>query len=374
MGGERAGDGGDQRVRPGHRQARHPLRAALPVAGGPRRATTRNPAAPAATASRPIAPCSICAATRPCSSSSWPAATRRRRTSTRVYTPCASRHPTAGWTLDALQAALGPARSKVQVALRCCASSAWSRRTATGASPLQASALDERHAACAAAGLPRQARERPRRCSSRWCSTRQTGHCRWQVLLAHFGEDEGFERCSTCDNCQRIARAEAERSERAQAGPDPLHRPLPEPAARGRSSRVARCGCRATAAARRERRYAERDGALSEWGQPLLPRGDTCAPRIASRESRRTTRSSAGTALPVRPHGNQQHPRRKPSSHPVPRVATPTRSARATLGQRLRHPGERGFDALDEGEIGGERVHHGSDTDAEPAPASAVPR
>jgi ATP-dependent DNA helicase RecQ len=29
----------------------------------------------------------------------------------------------------------------------------------------------------------------------------QTGFCRWKVLLEHFGEGEGFDRCGRCDNC-----------------------------------------------------------------------------------------------------------------------------------------------------------------------------
>ena len=37
----------------------------------------------------------------------------------------------------------------------------------------------------------------------------QTGLCRWKVLQGHFGEDEGFERCNTCDNCLRMAMAQA---------------------------------------------------------------------------------------------------------------------------------------------------------------------
>jgi ATP-dependent DNA helicase RecQ len=31
------------------------------------------------------------------------------------------------------------------------------------------------------------------------------GLCRWRVLLEHFDEEEGFERCGVCDNCLRLA-------------------------------------------------------------------------------------------------------------------------------------------------------------------------
>jgi ATP-dependent DNA helicase RecQ len=29
----------------------------------------------------------------------------------------------------------------------------------------------------------------------------QSAQCRWKELLNYFGEDEGLERCATCDNC-----------------------------------------------------------------------------------------------------------------------------------------------------------------------------
>ncbi|MEO7710458.1 MAG: RecQ family zinc-binding domain-containing protein [Caldimonas sp.] len=55
----------------------------------------------------------------------------------------------------------------------------------------------------------------------------QTGYCRWKVLLDHFDEDEGFERCGTCDNCERMAAAEADSTAQPEPVPDPLHKPLP---------------------------------------------------------------------------------------------------------------------------------------------------
>ena len=30
----------------------------------------------------------------------------------------------------------------------------------------------------------------------------QGAQCRWKMLLEYFGEDEGFDRCGTCDNCR----------------------------------------------------------------------------------------------------------------------------------------------------------------------------
>lgn len=36
----------------------------------------------------------------------------------------------------------------------------------------------------------------------------QSGRCRWLMLLTHFEQAEGFQRCGSCDNCVRMQRAE----------------------------------------------------------------------------------------------------------------------------------------------------------------------
>jgi ATP-dependent DNA helicase RecQ len=56
----------------------------------------------------------------------------------------------------------------------------------------------------------------------------QTGYCRWKVLLAHFHEDDGFERCGTCDNCARMAAEEARQASAPEPRADPLRKPLPQ--------------------------------------------------------------------------------------------------------------------------------------------------
>jgi ATP-dependent DNA helicase RecQ len=43
--------------------------------------------------------------------------------------------------------------------------------------------------------------ERDRAALERMVFYAQTGFCRWKVLLEHFGEGEGFDRCGQCDNC-----------------------------------------------------------------------------------------------------------------------------------------------------------------------------
>ena len=42
-----------------------------------------------------------------------------------------------------------------------------------------------------------------------------------------FDEDEGFERCGACDNCERMAADEAARASQPAPIDDPLHKPLP---------------------------------------------------------------------------------------------------------------------------------------------------
>jgi len=132
------------------------------------------------------------------------------------------------WTLERLQAALDRPKSKVQVALRLLRHQRVVAQDRDGRLALQRHALDEATLQALSTAY-RDKREADRTMLEQMVFYGQTGYCRWKVLLAHFGEDEGFERCGTCDNCRRMARAEAERSERVEAGPDPLHRPLPEP-------------------------------------------------------------------------------------------------------------------------------------------------
>ena len=51
--------------------------------------------------------------------------------------------------------------------------------------------------------------ERDREKLERMVFYAQTALCRWRVLLDHFGESLGRERCETCDNCVRTERREA---------------------------------------------------------------------------------------------------------------------------------------------------------------------
>ena len=132
------------------------------------------------------------------------------------------------WTLERLQAALDRPKSKVEVALQLLRHQRVVTKDRSGHLALQRQALDEGTLQALAAAY-RDKRESDRTMLEQMVFYGQTGYCRWKVLLAHFGEDEGFERCGTCDNCRRMARAEAEHSRHEQAEPDRLHRPLPEP-------------------------------------------------------------------------------------------------------------------------------------------------
>ena len=139
----------------------------------------------------------------------------------RVYRRAARRAApkAARWTLDALGEALDDLpRGKLQVALALlrrqrivppgpagraarCSGPASTRRRSGGWPPPTATSASTTAT-----------------CSSAWCSMRQTGQCRWKVLLEHFDEERGFERCGSCDNCLRMA-ARAEDEARAAAAP-----------------------------------------------------------------------------------------------------------------------------------------------------------
>ena len=55
----------------------------------------------------------------------------------------------------------------------------------------------------------------------------QTGLCRWQVLLSHLEGHEARERCTTCDNCRRIALHEAQLRESMDARSAPIEATQP---------------------------------------------------------------------------------------------------------------------------------------------------
>ena len=123
------------------------------------------------------------------------------------------------WSLDRLHTALDRPRAKVQVAL---ALLRHERLVAEG----REGTLEVRVRDVDAATIERlvtryrDKRDHDRAALEQMVFYGQTGHCRWQVLLAHFDASSDFERCGRCDNCRRIAQAEAREAaqEDARAG------------------------------------------------------------------------------------------------------------------------------------------------------------
>lgn len=119
--------------------------------------------------------------------------------------------PDGGWTASRLQPASFVAANKLQVALKMLRDRkvvAQDRRGVLrlkdGVPPpdrIQALAQDWQDKA-----------EHDRAMLERMVFYAQTGFCRWKVLLEHFEEDAGFERCGHCDNCLRALAAAALRS------------------------------------------------------------------------------------------------------------------------------------------------------------------
>ena len=134
MGGAGARDGRDQRLRPGHRQGRHPLRRPLPDAGRARGLLPGSRAAPAATAKS--ADCTLLflhsdkAVQQFFLAGRYPAQGRRRRPLRRAAARAAAGG--AAWTLEALAGGARPAEGQAAGgACACCATRASSPRDAT---------------------------------------------------------------------------------------------------------------------------------------------------------------------------------------------------------------------------------------------------
>jgi ATP-dependent DNA helicase RecQ len=132
------------------------------------------------------------------------------------------------WTLERLQAALDRPPSKVQVAVRLLRQQRVASQDRAGRLTLRRSELDGGALERLAAAY-RDKRESDRAMLEQMVFYGQTGYCRWKVLLAHFGEDEGFERCGHCDNCARIAAAERAQAAQPEPAVDLLHHPNPAP-------------------------------------------------------------------------------------------------------------------------------------------------
>jgi len=128
----------------------------------------------------------------------------------------------SGWTLPTLQAAVEAPRGKVQVAL------ALLRQRRIVAQGVDGSLKLLRPAVGAEAmhtmlDSYRAKREHDQAALEGMVFYAQAGLCRWQLLLAHLEGEAPRERCTTCDNCRRVALHEAQSSETADesAAPTP---------------------------------------------------------------------------------------------------------------------------------------------------------
>lgn len=112
------------------------------------------------------------------------------------------------WTLPLLQARLGRARAKLQVALGLLRKDKIVAQARDGSLKLlQAQAGGARMRELTEAYGRK--RDLDREALERMVFYAQTGQCRWRVLLEHLEGDAPFERCEHCDNCRRIAAHEA---------------------------------------------------------------------------------------------------------------------------------------------------------------------
>ena len=149
-------------------------------------------ARPDATAKRPTARCCTCTATRRCSSSSWPAATRRTRTCAIVYGAARRPRPARGdahWTLERLQDVLD--RPSAEDPGRAAAAAPSGRRRAGTRRPPDAAAAGLDDDALENAGLrPIATSARAiARCSSAWSSTARPAIAAGRCCSTHFGEE-----------------------------------------------------------------------------------------------------------------------------------------------------------------------------------------
>ncbi|MDM0109331.1 ATP-dependent DNA helicase RecQ [Variovorax sp. J22R24] len=122
-----------------------------------------------------------------------------------VYARLRSQPPDdAGWTLQTLQGKLHAPRNKIQVALTLLRQRRIVRQGADGRLALLRPAVSP-EALVTMLDHYREKREQDQATLEGMVFYAQTGLCRWQVLLTHLQNGDPATRCTTCDNCRRIA-------------------------------------------------------------------------------------------------------------------------------------------------------------------------
>ena len=110
------------------------------------------------------------------------------------------------WTLERLVNELDLPRGKLQVSLTLLRHQRVVVRQRDGTLSLRERGLDSA-ALEKMLGAYRAKRVSDRAMLEQMVFYGQTGFCRWRVLLQHFAQAEGFDRCLRCDNCARIDQA-----------------------------------------------------------------------------------------------------------------------------------------------------------------------
>ncbi|MGE5452739.1 MAG: RecQ family ATP-dependent DNA helicase [Acidobacteriota bacterium] len=129
-----------------------------------------------------------------------------------VYAQLAAPSPDPkGWTRETLIDAVKRPKSKVQLALHLMIQQEAAHSDKRGHIRLRdASAPSHLDEATLEAML--QVYEQRKRLDRDMLETMvfycQSGQCRWKMLLSHFEQADGFQRCEQCDNCLRMRRAE----------------------------------------------------------------------------------------------------------------------------------------------------------------------
>jgi ATP-dependent DNA helicase RecQ len=110
----------------------------------------------------------------------------------------------SGWTLSTLLDEVNAPRSKVQVALSLLRQRRIVAQSKDGQLKLLRPAISVPAMHAMLEGY-RAKREQDQRALEGMVFYAQTGLCRWQLLLAHLEGAAPRERCTSCDNCRRIA-------------------------------------------------------------------------------------------------------------------------------------------------------------------------
>ncbi len=195
------------------------------------------------------------------------------------------------WDLDSLQRVLDRPGPKLQVALSLLRRRRIAVQNVEGHIALRSQDLSAEALAELVDDYV-QKREHDQEALERMVIYAQTGRCRWQLLLSYMSQNDEAEPCGVCDNCRRMAQAQAEA--RAALSPHPV-----APAVAPAPTSAARRAAAGSAARPARKAAAEAKGTATHELRPIAAGTRAPSAATAAPQPRQAAAAVAAAAAPA---------------------------------------------------------------------------